>query len=149
MPLDLLAPLGAEALLRKNYIHQLRQTINAYLPAYVFVGEALQNALDAVREGGAGNHRISVHMDFDSRTVTVQDSGAGFPDRPSLLFLGGGEKAGRGLAGMVGVGLKVVLFSSDRFTLQATNAEKSLKVHIVDACRYGEETPPAIRTTGP
>lgn len=128
MPLDLLAPLGAEAVLRKNYIHQLRQTINAYLPAYVFVGEALQNALDAIRDGGFGNHRIEVDMNFDSRTVTIQDSGAGFPDQPNLLFLGGGEKAWRGLAGMVGVGLKVVLFSSDRFTLRATNALKSLKV---------------------
>lgn len=145
MPLDLLSPVGAEEQLRRNYVHQLRQTINAYQPSYVFVGEALQNALDAVREGAAGNHRIEVRLDFDERTVSVRDSGPGFPDKPSLLFLGGGEKQGRGLAGMVGVGLKVVLFSSDRFTLQATNATKSLRVDVEDACRYAEDAPPKLR----
>ncbi len=144
MPLDLLSPLGAEQQLRQNYVHQLRQTINAYLPAHIFVGEALQNALDAVRMGGAGNHRIEVRMDFDERTVSVRDSGLGFPDKPSLLFLGGGEKQGRGLAGMVGVGLKVVLFSSDRFTLQATNDDKSLRVDVSDAHRYGDALPPRL-----
>ena len=96
MPLDLLCPRGAEEQLRQNYIHQLSQTITAYLPSYIFVGEALQNALDAIRDGGAGNHRIEVRMDFDERTVSVRDSGPGFPDKPSLLFLGGGEKQGRG-----------------------------------------------------
>ena len=144
MPLDLLSPLGAEEQLRQNYIHQLRQTINAYLPAYIFVGEALQNALDAVRDGGAGNHQIKVRMDFDERTVSVRDSGPGFPDKPGLLFLGGGEKQGRGLAGMVGVGLKVILFSSDEFTLQATNDDKSLRVDITDAHRYSEKPPPSL-----
>lgn len=144
MPLDLLSPLGAEQQLRQNYVHQLRQTINAYLPAYIFVGEALQNALDAVRVGRSGNHRIEVRMDFDERTVSVRDSGRGFPDKPSLLFLGGGEKQGRGLAGMVGVGLKVVLFSSEKFTLQATNADKSLRVDVDDAHRYGDTSPPRL-----
>ena len=144
MPLDLLSPQGAEEQLRQNYIHQLRQTINAYLPAYIFIGEALQNALDAVRVGGKGNHRIHVQMDFDKRTVTVRDSGPGFPDEPSLLFLGGGRKQGLDLAGMVGVGLKVILFSSNRFTLQATNVAKSLRINISDAYQYDQESPPAL-----
>lgn len=149
MPLDLLAPLGAAELLRLNYIHQLRQTINAYLPSYIFVGEALQNALDAVRDGGPGNHRIEVVMDFDARSVSVRDSGPGFPDKPNLLFLGGGEKQGRRLAGMVGVGLKVVLFSSERFSLRSTNADKSLKVEIEGAHRYGDSPPPTITLPDP
>lgn len=149
MPLDLLSPLGAKEQLRQNYVHQLRQTINAYRPSYIFVGETLQNALDAVREGGDGIHRISIRMDFDERTVAVRDSGPGFPDKPSLLFLGGGEKQGRGLAGMVGVGLKVVLFSSDKFVLRATNAEKSLRVDVEDAHLYGEESPPHLALPDP
>ena len=149
MALDLLAPLGAEEQLRRNYVHQLKQTINAYLPAYIFVGEALQNALDAVRDGGPGNHRIDILMDFDERLVRVQDSGPGFPDKPSLLFLGGGDKQDKGLAGMVGVGLKVVLFSSDRFQLRATNSLKSLRVDIQDAHRYAEDHPPTISIPDP
>ena len=149
MQLDLLSPLGAEVQLRQNYVHQLRQTISAYQPSFIFVGEALQNALDAIRDGGSGNHRIAVQMDFDERTVSVQDSGPGFPDKPSLLFLGGGEKQGRGLAGMVGVGLKVILFSSDKFTIQATNADKSFRVDLTNANRYGEESPPSLAVPDP
>jgi hypothetical protein len=144
MPLDLLAPLGAEHRLRDNYVHQLRQTIDAYLPSYIFVGEAMQNALDAVRESGGGNSRISVDLDFDQRRVTVRDTGKGFPDQPSLLFLGGGTKIGRGLAGMVGVGLKVILFSSSHFSIRARNSEKRIQVKIDDAFRFGEAEPPAI-----
>jgi len=144
VPLDLLAPLGAEQQLRRNYVHQLRQTINAYLPSYIFVGEALQNALDAIREAGVGPHTIGVTLDFDQRRVTVRDDGRGFPDRPELLFLGGGDKAGKTLAGMVGVGLKVVLFSSCEFRLQARNAAKSLRVDLTDAYRFGDTPAPTI-----
>lgn len=142
--LDLLAPLGAEERLRANYVHQLQQTINAYLPSYIFVGEALQNALDAVREVGQGAKNISVTLDFDQRRVTVRDTGQGFPDDPALLFLGGGTKAGKGLAGMVGVGLKVVLFSSNRFHVKATNQSKSVVVELDDAYRFAEQEPPSL-----
>ena len=144
MPLDLLYPHGAEEHLRRNYIHQVRQTINAYLPSNIFVGEALQNALDAIREGAVGHHKIEVRMDFDERSVSVRDSGLGFPDKPSLLFLGGGTKQDQGFAGMIGVGLKVILFSSEKFTLQATNADKSLCVEVDNAHRYNYEPPPDI-----
>ena len=50
---------------------------------------------------------------------------------------------------MVGVGLKVVLFSSDEFTLQATNADKSLRVAFADAHRYSEESPPDLGLPDP
>lgn len=64
--LDLLTPQGPEDDRRQNYIHQLRQTIDAYDPTNVFVGEALQNALDAVRQAGdrKGGHKIEITMDF-------------------------------------------------------------------------------------
>ena len=54
--MDLLTPLGAEQQMRQNYIHQLNETVGAYSPTYIFIGEALQNALDAVREVGSGDH---------------------------------------------------------------------------------------------
>jgi hypothetical protein len=152
MSLDLLTPGGGGtddssellATMRQNYIHQLSQTIDAYLPSYIFLGEAIQNALDAVRDAGSGAHEINVKINLDERTVTVSDNGVGFPDKPNLLYLGGGEKFGRGLAGLVGVGLKVVLFSSSRFSLRTTNSTSSMRVDIVDAYRYREEAPPPI-----
>lgn len=144
MEMDLLAPLGAEHQLKQNYVHQLRQTINAYLPTYIFVGEALQNALDAIRERGGGPHKIDVTLDFNERQVTVRDTGSGFPDRPGLLFLGGGEKAGKGLAGMVGVGLKVVLFSSCEFRLQSRNKDGAIRVDLLNAHQFADAAPPTI-----
>src|SRR5258708_38042103 len=118
MPFDLLAPQGGERQLRSNYIHQLRQTIDAYLPSFIFVGEALQNALDAVRTASStpnGGHIINVTLDFNQRRVTVSDTGDGFPDAPNLLFLGGGRKDGLKLAGIIGVGVKVILVGYDNF----------------------------------
>jgi hypothetical protein len=88
--------------------------------------------------------KVSVALDFDARRVTVRDTGIGFPDDPSLLFLGGGTKIGKGLAGMVGVGLKVVLFSSSQFHVKVTNTSKSLFVQVDDAHRFAEVHPPDL-----
>jgi hypothetical protein len=144
MPLDLLSPHGSLDALRSNYIHQLQQTISAYASSYIFIGEALQNALDAIRMKGGGTKKIDVLLDFDNRRVTVRDTGLGFPDQPELLFLGGGKKQTLKLAGMVGVGLKVVLFSSSDFLIRARNDEKSLRVDIKDAYRFSAPQPPEI-----
>jgi hypothetical protein len=144
MPLDLLSPHSSLDSLRSNYIHQLEQTINAYVSSYIFVGEALQNALDAIRMKSGGTKKVDVLLDFDNRRVTVRDTGLGFPDQPELLFLGGGKKQTLKLAGMVGVGLKVVLFSSCDFSIRARNEEKSLRVDIKDAYQFNASQPPII-----
>ncbi|GAA2991615.1 hypothetical protein GCM10020229_00170 [Kitasatospora albolonga] len=136
---DLLSPES----LSENYIHQLRQTIDAYLPQHVFVGEVLQNALDAVRETAGGKHKIDLAIDFDSREVTIRDDADGFPNEPKLLFLGGGKKAGRKLAGQVGVGLKVVLFSSEAFTLRSRTAQGAFKFSVNGASSF--DSPPEAR----
>ncbi|MFF4361566.1 ATP-binding protein [Streptomyces sp. NPDC001604] len=129
--MDLLTPNGLD--LRENYVHQLQQTINAYSPTHRFIGEALQNALDAVRDAGGGRHEISINFDFESHEVRIRDDGPGFPNDPRLLFLGGGRKIGRGFAGLVGVGLKVLLFSTEHFQLRAKSDSGSLKFAIQDA----------------
>lgn len=136
--MDLLTPASLD--LRENYVHQLQQTINAYLPTHKFVGEALQNALDAVREAGGGHHEISIDLDFASQEVRIRDDGPGFPNDPRLLFLGGGRKVGRGLAGLVGVGLKVLLFSTEHFQLRAKNESGSLKFAVQDAYLFSAES---------
>ncbi len=139
MPLDLLNPHA----LQQNYVHQLRQTIDAYSPTFVVIGEALQNALDAVRES-AQARRVNVEIDLDDRKVVVADDGGGFPNDPNLLFLGGSNKAGKGLSGLVGVGLKVVLFSSSYFRIRARSAGTSLYFEMVDAFRFDENPAPEL-----
>ncbi|MFH8706549.1 ATP-binding protein [Streptomyces rubrogriseus] len=134
--MDLLMPGSLD--LRENYVHQLQQTINAYLPTHRYVGEALQNALDAVRDTGGGRHEISIEFDFASQEVRIRDDGPGFPNDPRLLFLGGGRKVGRGLAGLVGVGLKVLLFSTEYFQLRAKSDSGSLRFSIQDAHLFSD-----------
>ncbi|MET8658037.1 ATP-binding protein [Streptomyces griseus] len=122
--------------LSENYVRQLRQTIDAYLPQHVFVGEVLQNALDAVREAPSGKHKIDICIDFDSSEVSIRDDAQGFPNEPRLLFLGGGRKDGKKLAGQVGVGLKVVLFSSESFTIRSRTADGSFRFTVDNACDF-------------
>ncbi|MEU1795639.1 ATP-binding protein [Streptomyces californicus] len=131
---DLLNPESLSA----NYVRQLRQTIDAYLPQYVFIGEVLQNALDAVREAPKGKHRIDIGVDFDTLQVSIKDNAVGFPNDPKLLFLGGGKKDGKKLAGQVGVGLKVVLFSSEQFTIRSRTTDGSFKFSVENACDFDQ-----------
>ena len=61
--LDLLNP---SSVLQQNYVNQLRQTVDAYSPAFIVLGEVVQNSLDAVREIGGGKHRIDIELDLDN-----------------------------------------------------------------------------------
>ena len=142
--LDLLNPLH----LSEHYRHQLRQTISAYNPTQIVLGEALQNAIDAIVEADDGiSHEININLDLDQRAVTVTDNGIGFPNDPSLLFLGGGTKrsGNRKLFGLVGVGIKVVLFSSKEFRLRASSDKGSFCYEILDAYRFENDPPPDLK----
>lgn len=137
---DLLSPSHLSDL----YAHQIRQTINAYDPPHVVFGEGLQNALDAVQEAGGGPHEVRLTIDFRSRRVTIADDGIGFPNDPTLLFLGGTKKVGKSLYGMIGAGLKVVLFCSNEFTLRARAGSGHFRVDLSDAFRFAESSPPTL-----
>ena len=145
---DLLNP----ANLQTNYVRQLHHTMEAYEPPLIALGEALQNALDAVMKAGPGSHKIQVGIDFDANRVEVEDTGIGFPNAPELLFLGGSQKNGnQGLKmfGLVGVGMKVILFSSSNFLLKANDGNSAHFIEINDAYRFAEEAPPPIVATTP
>ena len=143
--LDLLNPSD----LSEHYRHQLRQTISAYNPTQIVLGEALQNAIDAIVEADDGvSHKININLDLDQSTVTVTDDGIGFPNDPSLLFLGGGTKrsGSRKLFGLVGVGIKVVLFSSKEFRLRANSDKGTFRYDVLDAYKFENNPPPDLTT---
>lgn len=140
---DLLDP----ANLHEHYRHQLKQTISAYSPAMIVLGEALQNAIDAIVEADDGSpNEVNIDVNLDQRSVTVTDTGVGFRNDPTLLFLGGGTKrhGDRRLFGLVGVGLKVVLFSSTNFRLRANSNDGAFSYEIIDAYRFGNDPPPRL-----
>ena len=144
MALDLLNPSD----LSDHYRHLLRQTISAYNPTQIVLGEVLQNAIDAIVETDDGApHEIIINLDLNQSTITITDSGKGFPNDPSLLFLGGGTKRSGGnkkLFGLVGVGIKVVLFSSQEFRLRANSDKGTFRYEISDAYKFGNDSPPNL-----
>jgi len=124
------------------YIHQLKQTIQAYNPAQIVFGEAVQNSIDAIFDAGGGSHIIDLIIDFDNRTICVQDDGVGFPNDTTLLFLGGTRKKGgsKKLFGLVGVGIKVVLFKSEYFMIRSRTTDGAYRLEIPNAHRFGENS---------
>jgi hypothetical protein len=143
--LDLLNPSSDD--LRGHYIHQLKQTILAYSAPQIVVGEGLQNAIDVIVQCGHPNREITVDIDFTERTVRIRDSGSGFPNDPRLLFLGGTYKKeiNKKIFGLVGVGIKVVLFSTDQFQIRSKMTDGStFKYRIDDAYKFDQESRPEL-----
>lgn len=128
------------------YRHQLKQTISAYNPTQIVLGEALQNAIDAIVEADGTSHKITINLDLDSRSVKVTDTGIGFPNDPKLLFLGGGTKrhGDPRLFGFVGVGIKVVLFSSKKFSIRGHSNNEAFRYEISDAYQFDKDPPPKL-----
>lgn len=131
---DLLVP---TSFFKANYVYQVRQTIEAYSASKIVLGEALQNAIDAVSEPGRSDRgKISVEIDFDSESVTVRDNGVGFPPDTSFLFLGGTTKQGGGLKGKIGVGIKVTMFASEYFRLRSRTQDRAWSVEVASANEF-------------
>ena len=134
----------------ENYKNQIRHTLDAYSMPHIVIGEALQNALDAIAQrktsGGAGAKtppgQIDIHLNFDQSVVTVSDNGLGFPNSPSLFILGGSGKlvSSKTVSGMVGVGIKVVLYCSQRFSVQANTGKDMWKVEVYNAYKFQSDS---------
>lgn len=133
--IDLLSP-GAS--FRENYSYQLQQTIDAYSISKIVIGEAIQNAIDAVCETDKREGYININIDFDTSQIIVEDNGKGFPKQFSLLYLGGGTKSDKKLKGKVGVGIKVTLFCSNFFSIRSQLGNNSWKIDIENACNFKE-----------
>lgn len=133
--IDILRPASAI----NNYRNQIKHTIDAYSVPHIVVGEALQNALDAIAiatmDHGLKAGRITVHIDFDNDCVTISDNGVGFPNNADLLILGGSgkQKSSKTVAGMVGVGIKVVLYCAENFSIKSRAGNDCWQVGIAGA----------------
>ncbi|UMZ74360.1 ATP-binding protein [Natranaerofaba carboxydovora] len=132
--IDLLNP---SRFMRENYINQIRETIEAYSDSMIVLGEALQNAVDAVCDNpNIKKGKVDILLDFDDNLVKVRDNGLGFPNELSLLFLGGTDKTTKNRKGKIGVGIKVTLFSSEFFCIRSNLGDDNWKIEINNANNF-------------
>ena len=125
------------------------RTVETYPTAWKVVHEALQNAKDAVRRNGQPG-TIDILLDVENQTVTVRDTGVGFPRDNSLLGFGGTDKDADPdwcLNGRQGVGLKAVILSTNHFSIDATNQGKKWSLKIKDADKFLEGGEPKFDIT--
>ncbi len=103
------------------------KTVETYPADWVAIHETLQNAMDAIQRSRKDSGHISVTMNLDAGEVEISDNGVGFPFNLTLLGFGGTDKSSTDwkFGGEIGVGLKVVIFSSERFQLDATYLDET------------------------
>ena len=119
------------------------RTVETYPTAWKVVHETLQNAKDAVRRiqqtGTQQAGTIDVLLDVENQSVTVKDTGLGFPRNDDLLGFGGTDKDSDPdwcLNGKQGVGLKAVILSTKHFSIDAINEGSKWSLKIEDADRF-------------
>jgi hypothetical protein len=111
------------------------RAVETYPLEWIVTHETLQNSLDAIQKSGRTNGgRIDIELDLDERRVTIKDNGRGFPHDISLLGLGGTDKDddpdSSKLGGNLGMGLKVVILSSESFELRSVVNKKLWRVEV-------------------
>lgn len=109
----------------------IRKIVEIYDLEWIVAHELVQNAIDAVQVNPRIERgEVNVTLDFDTGTVTVRDNGIGFKHDLGLLRPGGtGEEkrlSSRSPAkGYQGVGLKAVMYSTDRFELESQRVDEA------------------------
>jgi hypothetical protein len=134
--IDLMA-FGSSVDNRKNAITNL---LASYPLPWIVIHEVLQNSIDAIQKSTKSEGNVSVLLDLDNEAVEIEDNGRGFPFNPNLLLYGGTDKLrdpqARFLGGNIGVGLKVVLFSSNTFRLESVVDHHYWKLDVENAYDY-------------
>ena len=126
-------------LLNTNNLRKLAaRTVETYPTAWKVVHETLQNAKDAIRRTQQPG-TIDIVLNLQRQSVTVTDTGLGFPRDNDLLGFGGTDKdsdADWCLNGRQGVGLKAVILSTSLFSIEAVNQHRKWSLKIRDADKF-------------
>lgn len=114
------------------------RTVETYPPAWVVVHETLQNSLDAIQKSGKEQGHVQVHLNLDRQEVNIRDNGTGFPFNLNYLGLGGTDKDSMDwrFGGNIGVGLTVVILSTNDFQLETVFEGKTWNCKVADAWKY-------------
>jgi hypothetical protein len=123
---------------KDNQTSIIKRTIETYPEEWVVIHETLQNSIDAIQKSDKQEGEIKITFNLDSAEIEITDNGKGFPFDLKLLGFGGTDKDSQdwNLGGNIGVGLKVVIFSTKKFELLANTKENTFKCNISDAYKY-------------
>jgi hypothetical protein len=127
------------------------RTVETYPLEWRVAHEALQNAKDAIRKTRAPGE-ISIEFDVAAQSVTVSDTGVGFPPNRALLGFGGTDKDDDpdwGLNGRQGVGLKALILGTKRSEMVSVRDGNRWTLNIDDADGYLTGSDPTFTMTDP
>lgn len=112
-------------------INTVRKSIkgidDSYNNYWDILAELIQNSVDAIKKAEIEEGRIDIRIDSTTGTISVKDNGVGMRrnDIPTLLSPFSTDKEGEMESiGEKGVGLKFVIFQSDRFVLKTRHMEE-------------------------
>ncbi|MHA1844236.1 MAG: ATP-binding protein [Promethearchaeota archaeon] len=124
---------------KKIVIDRIRRIIEKYPIEWRIFLELLQNSIDAIhRRENIKSGKISVEFDLENDRIKIIDNGRGFPKDVNLLLPDSSDKSNNGTLGYQGVGLKSVIYSSRKFSLEANCNGESWGVEINNGYDYIE-----------
>lgn len=116
----------------------IARTVETYPPAWIVIHETLQNSLDAIQRSENASGNIQINFNLDQQSVKIKDNGTGFPFELGYLGLGGTDKSPSdwSLGGNIGVGLTVVILSTNHFNLDTVYENKRWHCTVENAYKY-------------
>ena len=117
----------------KPTLNSIRKSIrgidDSYNNFWDILAELIQNSVDAIHNTESKKGRIDIEIDAVKRTIRVVDNGVGIKhdDIPVLLSLFSTNKENDADSiGEKGVGLKFVIFQSDKFIMKTKQADEEV-----------------------
>ena len=109
---------------------KIKKSTQTYHNEWILFQEALSNSLDAIYKSGSEG-KIDIIMDLNEDKIQISDNGVGFPHDCNLLLYGGSDKDEedpnfKKYSGSQGVGLKVIYFSTESFSLESIIGKKKM-----------------------
>ena len=127
-------------------------TIGMYGESRNAIREYIQNGFDSIRRAiadgllGPNDGLIRIHLDHDSRSLTIRDNGTGIVAKQAVRILtqiGASTKDHRKSAGFRGIGRLAGIVFSDTVTFETkAEGERTVTTVIFDAQRMREEMAP-------
>lgn len=113
--------------------------MESYENPWDILAELAQNSMDAIHEQAPPKGHVSLHINAPKATITFSDNGVGIdPSDLKELFVpyGSNKRTNPNTIGEKGVGLKFVIFSTNKFSLVSHHNKGSFEVTVKGAAEW-------------